>query len=31
MYRMLVKQIQARGQISDDVRSDSEDEDEHED
>lgn len=31
MYRMLVKQIQARGQLSDDVRSDSEDEDEHED
>ncbi|KAJ9140632.1 hypothetical protein P3X46_031257 [Hevea brasiliensis] len=29
IYRMLVKQIQARGQISDDVRSDSEDE--HED
>ncbi|KAM6548256.1 hypothetical protein CsatB_019932 [Cannabis sativa] len=29
MYRMLVKQIQARGQLSDDVRSDSEDE--HED
>ncbi|KAJ9709508.1 hypothetical protein PVL29_001133 [Vitis rotundifolia] len=31
MYRMLVKQVQARGQLSDDVRSDSEDEDEHED
>lgn len=31
MYRMLVKQIQARGQVSEDVRSDSEDEDEHED
>ncbi|KAI4373319.1 hypothetical protein MLD38_011455 [Melastoma candidum] len=31
IYRMLVKQIQARGQISDDVRSDSEGEDEHED
>ncbi|XP_062175297.1 ceramide synthase 1 LOH3-like isoform X2 [Alnus glutinosa] len=31
MCRMLVKQIQARGRISDDVRSDSEDEDEHED
>lgn len=32
MYRMLVKQIQSRGQVSDDVRSDSEDEnDEHED
>ncbi|CAK9149277.1 unnamed protein product [Ilex paraguariensis] len=31
MYRMLVKQIQARGQLSDDVRSDSEAEDEHED
>ncbi|KAJ6899443.1 LAG1 longevity assurance [Populus alba x Populus x berolinensis] len=31
MYRMLVKQIQARGQLSDDVRSDSEGEDEHED
>ncbi|KAK4597377.1 hypothetical protein RGQ29_015071 [Quercus rubra] len=31
MYRMLVKQIQARGQISDDVRSDSEDEHEHQD
>ncbi|KAL1803256.1 hypothetical protein ACET3Z_031903 [Daucus carota] len=31
MYRMLVKQIQARGQLSDDVRSDSEDENEHED
>ncbi|CAN4124701.1 unnamed protein product [Withania somnifera] len=29
MYRMLVKQIQARGQLSEDVRSDSEDE--HED
>ncbi|CAN1151118.1 ASC1-like protein [Linum perenne] len=31
IYRMLVKQIQARGQLSDDVRSDSEDEREHED
>ncbi|KAJ7953994.1 LAG1 longevity assurance-like protein [Quillaja saponaria] len=31
IYRMLVKQIQARGQLSDDVRSDSEGEDEHED
>ncbi|KAK6921841.1 TRAM/LAG1/CLN8 homology domain [Dillenia turbinata] len=32
MYRMLVKQIQARGQLSDDVRSaDSEGEEEHED
>ncbi|KAK3222729.1 hypothetical protein Dsin_009754 [Dipteronia sinensis] len=31
MYRMLVKQIQARGAVSEDVRSDSEDEDEHED
>ncbi|KAF8365152.1 hypothetical protein HHK36_029855 [Tetracentron sinense] len=31
MYRMLVKQIQARGQISEDVRSDTEGEDEHED
>lgn len=31
IYRMLVKQIQARGQLSDDVRSDSEDEDDHED
>lgn len=31
IQRMLVKQIKARGQISDDVRSDSEDEDEHED
>ncbi|XP_009356486.2 ceramide synthase 1 LOH3 [Pyrus x bretschneideri] len=32
MYRMLVKQIQARGQLSDDVRSDSEgEEDYHED
>ncbi|KAL2559132.1 LAG1 longevity assurance-like protein 3 [Forsythia ovata] len=31
MYRMLVKQIQARGQVSEDVRSDSEDEDDHED
>ncbi|XP_050224299.1 ASC1-like protein [Mercurialis annua] len=29
--RMLAKQIQARGQLSDDVRSDSEGEDEHED
>ncbi|GLT63453.1 hypothetical protein SLA2020_360180 [Shorea laevis] len=31
MYRMLVKQIQAGGKVSDDVRSDSEGEDEHED
>ncbi|KAK9750456.1 hypothetical protein RND81_02G198300 [Saponaria officinalis] len=31
MFRMLVKQIQARGQLSDDVRSDSEGEDDHED
>ncbi|KAL2546565.1 LAG1 longevity assurance-like protein 3 [Forsythia ovata] len=31
IYRMLVKQIQARGQVSEDVRSDSEDEDKHED
>lgn len=31
IYRMLVKQIQARGKLSDDVRSDSEDEGEHED
>ncbi|XP_077237702.1 ceramide synthase 1 LOH3-like isoform X2 [Tasmannia lanceolata] len=31
MYRMLVRQIQARGQLGDDVRSDSEDEGEHED
>ncbi|KAJ8768448.1 hypothetical protein K2173_021601 [Erythroxylum novogranatense] len=31
IYRMLIKQIQARGQLSDDVRSDSEGEDEHED
>lgn len=31
IYRMLVKQIQARGQISEDVRSDSEGEEEHED
>ncbi|KAA8529273.1 hypothetical protein F0562_033928 [Nyssa sinensis] len=31
MYRMLVKQIQAKGQVSEDVRSDSEGEDEHED
>ncbi|XP_028761860.1 LAG1 longevity assurance homolog 3-like [Neltuma alba] len=31
IYRMLVKQIQARGKLSEDVRSDSEDEDEHED
>ncbi|KAL5994553.1 Ceramide synthase 1 loh3 [Asimina triloba] len=29
IYRMLVKQIKARGQLSDDVRSDSEDEGEH--
>lgn len=31
IFRMLVKQIQARGQLSEDVRSDSEGEDEHED
>ncbi|XP_031384493.1 ASC1-like protein [Punica granatum] len=31
IFRMLVKQIQSRGQISDDVRSDSEGEEEHED
>ncbi|KAJ6844047.1 ASC1-like protein 1 [Iris pallida] len=31
IYRMLVKQIQSRGRVGDDVRSDSEDEDEHED
>ncbi|RYQ83580.1 hypothetical protein Ahy_B10g102321 isoform A [Arachis hypogaea] len=31
IFRMLVRQIQARGKISDDVRSDSEDEDSHED
>ncbi|KAL5177302.1 ASC1-like protein [Glycine soja] len=31
IFRMLVKQIQARGKVSEDVRSDSEDEDEHED
>ncbi|ONK69418.1 uncharacterized protein A4U43_C05F22690 [Asparagus officinalis] len=31
IYRMLVKQIQSKGQIGDDVRSDSEGEDEHED
>ncbi|PIN25912.1 Protein transporter of the TRAM (translocating chain-associating membrane) superfamily [Handroanthus impetiginosus] len=31
MYRMLVKQIQAGGQVGEDVRSDSEDEDPHED
>ncbi|KAL8531561.1 hypothetical protein ACS0TY_008239 [Phlomoides rotata] len=31
MYRMLVKQIQERGRVSEDVRSDSEDEDLHED
>lgn len=31
IFRMIVKQIQAKGQISDDVRSDSEGEDEHED
>ncbi|KAL5759279.1 hypothetical protein ACOSP7_017804 [Xanthoceras sorbifolium] len=30
MYRMLVKQIQERGRVSEDVRSDSEGEDEHE-
>ncbi|MED6108666.1 ASC1-like protein [Stylosanthes scabra] len=31
IFRMLVKQIQARGKLSEDVRSDSEDEDDHED
>ncbi|XP_010523525.1 PREDICTED: LAG1 longevity assurance homolog 3-like [Tarenaya hassleriana] len=31
IFRMLVKQVQARGKLSEDVRSDSEDEDEHED
>lgn len=31
IFRMLVKQIKARGQVSDDVRSDSEGEEEHED
>ncbi|EPS64259.1 hypothetical protein M569_10523, partial [Genlisea aurea] len=31
MYRMLVKQVQERGRVSEDVRSDSEDEKEHED
>ncbi|XP_010528020.1 PREDICTED: LAG1 longevity assurance homolog 3 isoform X2 [Tarenaya hassleriana] len=31
IFRMLVKQIQARGKLSEDVRSDSEGEDEHED
>ncbi|XP_028803487.1 LAG1 longevity assurance homolog 3 [Neltuma alba] len=31
MYRMLVRQIQDRGKLSEDVRSDSEGEDEHED
>ncbi|KZV18626.1 hypothetical protein F511_03520 [Dorcoceras hygrometricum] len=31
MYRMLVKQVLSRGKVSDDVRSDSEDEDQHED
>lgn len=31
MFRMLVKQIKARGQLGDDVRSDSEGEDEHDD
>ncbi|KAH6802148.1 LAG1 longevity assurance-like protein [Perilla frutescens var. frutescens] len=31
MYRMLVKQVQERGRVSEDVRSDSEDEDQHED
>ncbi|KAG7032628.1 LAG1 longevity assurance-like 3, partial [Cucurbita argyrosperma subsp. argyrosperma] len=31
IYRMLVKQIEARGQISEDVRSDSEGEEDHED
>uniref|UniRef100_A0ACD5XRE4 Uncharacterized protein n=1 Tax=Avena sativa TaxID=4498 RepID=A0ACD5XRE4_AVESA len=31
IYRMLVKQIQSRGRVGDDVRSDSEGENEHED
>lgn len=31
MYRMLVRQIRDRGKVSDDVRSDSEDENDHED
>ncbi|KAF5176836.1 Lag1 longevity assurance-like protein [Thalictrum thalictroides] len=31
MYRVLVKQIQAKGQLGDDIRSDSEGEDDHED
>ncbi|CAN6239567.1 unnamed protein product [Urochloa humidicola] len=31
MYRMLVKQIQSRGHVGDDIRSDSEGEEEHED
>ncbi|GAA0187103.1 transferase [Lithospermum erythrorhizon] len=31
IYRMLLRQIQARGQLSEDIRSDSEGEDEHED
>ncbi|KAF9594019.1 hypothetical protein IFM89_026827 [Coptis chinensis] len=31
MYRMIVNQIQARGQLGDDIRSDSEGENEHED
>ncbi|KAM0864681.1 hypothetical protein ACQ4PT_043759 [Festuca glaucescens] len=31
IYRMLVKQIQSRGRVGDDVRSDSEGEDDHED
>ncbi|KAJ4758622.1 LAG1 longevity assurance-like protein [Rhynchospora pubera] len=31
MFRMVVKQIKSRGHVSDDVRSDSEDEDNHED
>ncbi|KAK9105381.1 hypothetical protein Scep_022225 [Stephania cephalantha] len=31
MFRMLVKQIQARGKLGDDVRSDSESDDDHED
>ncbi|XLR46770.1 hypothetical protein HN51_030838 [Arachis hypogaea] len=31
IFRMLVRQLQARRKISDDVRSDSEDEDSHED
>ncbi|KAF8117625.1 hypothetical protein N665_0009s0141, partial [Sinapis alba] len=31
IYRMLVKQVQDRGKLSEDVRSDSESDDEHED